>query len=89
MIEIDSDLAIDVSGGLAMLSNDGILVTGNSKLTMQGLVFLADSICQNDTCSNDMFKAPVTYTLTGKYNGKNVVSIVGQYIDGGAKYIIS
>lgn len=89
MIEIDSTIAIDVSGGLAMLSNDGIVVTGNSKLSMQGLVFLADSICQNDTCSSDMFHAPVTYTLNGKYNGKNVVSIVGERIDGGAKYIIS
>lgn len=89
MIEIDYNLVIDVSGGVAMLSNDGILVTGNSKITMQGLVFLADGICQNDTCSTDMFHAPTTYTLTGKYNGKNVVSIIGQYIEGGAKYIIS
>jgi hypothetical protein len=88
MFSIQSESLVDICGGAAIMTGGYLYVTDKSSISMQGLKFLSDSICQNDVCSNEMFSSPMTYTLSGQYNGKNIVSITGVYIEGGARYSI-
>ena len=82
-----------VSGGRAMMSPEGFIVTNQSEMHILGMDFYPDRVCQNGVCSTEIFRNPVTYTIKGSYNGKHNITIDGHYLktdlEEGALYKLS
>lgn len=75
-----------ISGGALSMRGDTFTVTDGSVINFGGVRFTVTGLCQNDICSDDIFKAPIEYVLK---NPDRVVIISGELIENGAVYNLS